>query len=173
MWPDVLIAVLCLLWPAATGDSRPGHTRLADDRPALNESQLAAEGIKVYRSRHLVLLTDCPAEQAESLPGLADALFAVLETRLGRLLPAPDGADFQVTGCLMDAEERFRRAGLLPEIEFSIRHGRHLNYRFWMRNQATDYYRRHLLLHEFTHCFMSCEYGMRDIPPLWYTEGIA
>ena len=42
-----------------------------------------------------------------------------------------------------------------------------------MNNQTADYYRRHLLLHEFVHCFLMCEYGMRDIPPLWYTEGVA
>ncbi len=40
-------------------------------------------------------------------------------------------------------------------------------------NQASNYYRRHLMLHEFVHCFMTADFGMFDIPPLWYTEGIA
>ena len=61
----------------------------------------------------------------------------------------------------------------LPPEQYPIRHGRNLGYRFWMNNQTADYYRRHLLLHEFVHCFLMCEYGMHDIPPLWYTEGIA
>lgn len=73
----------------------------------------------------------------------------------------------------MDARDRFKEAGVLPPDEFTIRHGRHFGYQFWINNQTADYYRRHLLLHEFVHCFMSCEYGMNNIPPLWYTEGIA
>lgn len=161
---------------AALHESAPPNAdrfRSADDRPPWDESQLAAAGIRVYRSKRLILLSDCPAEQVQLLPAIADELYQALESRVGKLWPAADGSEFQLTGCVMDAEERFRTCDLLPEIEFQIRHGRHLNYRFWMRNPSTDYYRRHLLLHEFTHCYLSCEYGMSDIPPLWYTEGIA
>lgn len=130
-------------------------------------------GIRTITSKRLVLHTDVPDEQCKGLTELADQLFETLERQLGPLLPAEDGSEFQVTGCLINAKERFAEAGLLPPEEFPIRHGRHLGYRFWLMNQETDYYRRHLLLHEFTHCFMNCEYGMTDIPALWYTEGIA
>lgn len=171
---DLSVAVTSEMAEHSGGSSNAASQfRHADDRPPLDELLLSREGIQVYRSKRLILLSDCPAGQVEALPQLADQLFESLESRLGVLLPAKNGEAFQLTGCVMDAEERFRNAGLLPEFEFAIRHGRHLNYRFWMRNVTSDYYRRHLLLHEFTHCFLMCENGMQDIPPLWYTEGIA
>ena len=147
--------------------------RLPDDRPELNRVELMAEGLRILESEHLILVTDLPLESVADLPQLADALFVTLERRLGRLAPAIAGTTFQVTGFLMDAQDRFERAGVLPPEQYPIRHGRHLGYRFWMNNQTAEYYRRHLLLHEFVHCFLMCEYGMLDIPPLWYTEGIA
>lgn len=149
------------------------RTRLSDNRPQFDEARLHEAGIAVYRSQRLILLTDVSSEDVANLPLLADQLFMTLESRLGKLPRAADGSEFQVTGCLMDAPERFQSAGLMPELELVIRHGRHLDYRFWMFNPPADYYRRHLLLHEFVHCFMTCEFGMLDIPPLWYTEGIA
>ena len=151
----------------------PPRFRLPDDRPELNRDELRAEGLRIVESEHLILVTDLPLESVADLPQLADALFATLERRLGKLAPDLAGTKFQVTGFLMDAQDRFERAGVLPPEQYPIRHGRHLGYRFWMNNQTADYYRRHLLLHEFVHCFLMCEYGMRDIPPLWYTEGIA
>lgn len=147
--------------------------RLPDDRPPLDMNRLPGSGLRVLRSRHLVLVTDLPLDQVRELPQLADRLYDQLCRDLGTPAPAADGSEFQLTGFLMAAEERFETAGLLPPEEYVIRHGRHLGYRFWMRDQASDYYRRHLLLHEFVHCFMMCESGMTDIPPLWFTEGVA
>lgn len=147
--------------------------RLSDDRPPLNEPLLQANGIHVLRSRRLVLLTDLDPEAVQNLPPLADQLFETLEAALGKLPSAIDSSEFQVTGCIMAARERFEACQLLPTAELTIKHGRHFNYRFWMFNPESDYYRRHLMLHEFVHCFMTCVGGMNDIPPLWYTEGIA
>ncbi len=152
--------------------SAPQKFRLPDDRPNLNAEVLLSHGLRIVESKHLVLVTDLPEESVAELPQLADALFANLEARLGKLSPNIAGTEFQVTGFLMDARDRFKQAGVLPPNEFIIRHGRHLGYQFWINNQPTDYYRRHLLLHEFVHCFMMCEYGPYNIPPLWYTEGI-
>ncbi|MFM7055914.1 MAG: hypothetical protein ACKO2P_03220 [Planctomycetota bacterium] len=158
----------------ATAQTRqPAGFRLADDRPQLDPAALESAGLRLFRSRHLVLVTDAPLQDVHGLPQLADSLFQSLTSTQPPLKPAADGSEFQVTGFLMEAPERFQQAGLLPDDNFVIRHGRHLGYRFWMRNQASDYYRRHLLLHEFVHCWMMCEAGMRDIPPLWFTEGLA
>ena len=151
----------------------PQRFRLPDDRPKLDAEELLAHGLRIVQSKHLVLVADLPQESVAELPQLADALFANLEARLGKLAPNIAGTEFQVTGFLMDARDRFEQAGVLPPDEFTIRHGRHLGYQFWINNQPAEYYRRHLLLHEFVHCFMMCEYGRNDIPPLWYTEGIA
>jgi hypothetical protein len=151
----------------------PTGFRLPDDRPPLDTAALNAAGLTLLKSRHLLLVTDAPAEDVYGLPDLVDEFFAALCKTLPPLKPAADGSEFQVTGFLMEAPERFQQAGLLPDEKFVIRHGRHLGYRFWMRNQPSAYYRRHLLLHEFVHCWMMCEAGMRDIPPLWFTEGLA
>ena len=159
--------------PATIVAGSADRFRLPDDRPKLNREELLAEGLRIVESRHLILVTDLPLETVTDLPPLADSLFATLEQRLGKLTPDVDGKPFQVTGFLMDARDRFERVHLLPPEQYPIRHGRNLGYQFWMNNQTADYYRRHLLLHEFVHCFLMCEYGMQDIPPLWYTEGIA
>jgi len=181
---DGLIISACLLLTAAVhspGSKASGTTvapapppfRLPDDRPKRNRDELQAAGLRVIESKHLILVTDLPLESVVDLPALADVLFVTLEERLGKLAPNIAGTEFQVTGYLIDSKERFEQAGVLPPEQFQFRHGRHLGYQFWMNNQTSDYYRRHLLLHEFVHCFMMCEFGGRDIPPLWYTEGIA
>ncbi|MCA9059421.1 MAG: hypothetical protein KDA85_13025, partial [Planctomycetaceae bacterium] len=158
---------------AAAPESLPERTRPAAEVLPSDEATIDAAGIRIYRSQHLTLLSDLPAEKVQHLPALADQLFETLQRELGELPPALDGSAFQVIGCLIDAPERFESAGLMPSEKFPIRHGRHLDYRFWMFNPAADYYRRHLLFHEFIHCFMTCEHGMLNIPPLWWTEGIA
>lgn len=167
------IFAVCLLLFAGRDVGIGDEFRLPDDRPKLDRAELRACGLNILESRHLVLVTDVPLPQVQELPALADALFAELQKRLGPLRPDLAGSDFQVTGYLIDAKERFEKAGVLPPEAFQFRHGRHLGYQFWMNNQSAAYYRRHLLLHEFVHCFMMCEHGMRDIPPLWFTEGIA
>ena len=150
-----------------------GEFRLPDDRPVLDRSRLESCGLRVLESKHLILVTDAPLAEVQNLPPLVDALFVELQRQLGPLKPDLNGKDFQITGYVMGAKERFEEAGVLPAESIVIRHGRHLGYQFWMNNQTLPYYRRHLLLHEFIHCFMMCEHGMADIPPLWYTEGIA
>lgn len=147
--------------------------RTVDNRPKLDRAALRANGLSVYESKRLVLVTDVPAEMVEGLPELADQLFDTLVRELGAPRPEIKGAEFQVTGFLIDAKERFEQAGVLPPEDYPFRHGRHFDYQFWMNNQASSYYRRHLMLHEFVHCFMTADFGMFDIPPLWYTEGIA
>ena len=151
----------------------PKRNRLGDTRPDINELRLQECGIIRIESRRLRLLTDLPQKQVAHLPALADKLFDHLSAYFGKLPPAADGSEFQVTGHIIADESKFTAAGLLPETHMGFAHGRHFNYEFWMYGQKTDYFQEHLMLHEFTHCFMTCESGMRDIPPLWYIEGMA
>ena len=147
--------------------------RRNDDRPDINELRLQQAGIRIIESKRLRLLTDLPKGNIDSIPALADRLFDKLEQFFGKLPSAMDGSDYQVTGHVIGNEENFQQAGLMPRESFTFQHGRHLHYQFWMNAQNDDYYQRHLLLHEFVHCFMTCESGMLDIPPLWYIEGMA
>ena len=84
--------------PPAAALVPPQRFRLPDDRPALNRDELMAEGVRVVESEHLILVTDLPLESVVDLPPLADALFATLEQRLGKLAPDIAGTKFQVTG---------------------------------------------------------------------------
>lgn len=152
---------------------QPIALRIPDNRPELNEARLQAAGIRMLQSKRLILLTDLPEESVARFPRIADQLFDHLESHFGPLPPSPDGSEFQVTGCIIGDVARFQTTGLMPEPEFGFTYGRHRDYQFWMFDQASDYYRRHLMLHEFTHCFMTCETTMLDIPPRWYIEGMA
>ncbi|MFO0999487.1 MAG: hypothetical protein U0936_04065 [Planctomycetaceae bacterium] len=167
---NLVVFVVCL---EAVSGTFADEFRLPDDRPLLERSRLESCGLRVLESKHLILVTDAPLAEVQDLPPLADALFVELQRQLGPLKPDLNGKNFQITGYVMGAKERFEEAGVLPPESIVIRHGRHLGYQFWMNNQTLPYYRRHLLLHEFIHCFTMCEHGMADIPPLWYTEGIA
>ena len=151
----------------------PKRFRHPDDRPDLNERRLTEAGIHRLESRRLILLTDRPPESVKHLLPLADAIFDFLTIECGPLNLAADGSDFQVTGCLIDDVKRFYAAQLMPPQNVELNHGRQQGYRFWMRHQADDYYQRHLLLHEFTHCYMHSDQQQPEPPPNWFLEGAA
>jgi hypothetical protein len=142
-----------------------------DSRTPHDDEQLAALGIQRYESTRLKLYTDIAADEAKPLPALVDAAYDALSAYFGWLPPARDGSEFQMTGYLLRDERRFREAGLIPEDLPTFEHGRHRRNEFWMRDQQFDYYRRHLLIHEVTHCVMTYMPDVRA--PVWYFEGMA
>ncbi len=77
-----------------------------------------------------------------------------------------------MTGYLMRDQQLFRVAGLLPPRLRTFLHGRHRGQEFWMNDQEFGYYRRHLMIHEGTHCFMEALGDIADVP-IWYLEGMA
>lgn len=158
----------------STGDSRTEIIFRTEREPfEINEQRLLAVGIHVLQSRRLILLTDRDPESVADLPSLTDAFFDYLETACGPLRPSRSAAEFQAIGCLMVDMDRFQSAGLVPGSVVTMNHGQQVGYRFWMRDQATDYYRRHLLLHEFAHVYMTCDAGLHDIADAWLMEGAA
>jgi hypothetical protein len=144
--------------------------RPPDRRPAHDDAVLAAAGIHAYESRRLKLYTDIDPDVAKTLPPLADQLYEALVDYFGPLPLDPQGAEFQMTGYLIRDEVPFREQGLMDELPLLL-HGKHHANRFWLRDQQQAYYRRHLLLHECTHCFMTFVPG--PAPPVWYLEGMA
>ncbi len=141
-----------------------------DTRPQHDDARLAAAGIPLYESKRLKLYTDIAPDIAKTLPPLADRLYDALVAYFGPLPADRHGSEFQMTGYLMRDEAVFREQGLLKEVT-TLHHGLHRQNRFWMREQNFEYYRRHLMLHECTHCFMTFVPG--PIPPVWYMEGMA
>lgn len=172
MMRDCILLGSVLCWGTALGAAGlAAQTRPADDRPRHNDAALADLGIHRYESRRLILYSDIDPDVARSLPPLVDAAYPEWVRYFGELPPAADGSDFQLTGYLMRDRGLFLDQGLLPEDLIEFEHGRHRGYRFWMAEQKYDYYRRHLLLHEATHCYMLIVPRLQR-PPLFYLEGI-
>lgn len=137
----------------------------------VDEAKATAAGIRrVGTSKRLVLYTDlAPAPEIDRLPELFDQAFPQW-CQYFHVSPT-EHADWQMTGFLMKERERFTKAGLLSPETPPFRHGYSQGYTLWLCDQPSDYYRRHLLLHEGTHGFMSTTLG-RMGPP-WYAEGTA
>jgi hypothetical protein len=145
--------------------------RPSDDRPKHDAAVLAKRGIHKYESKRLILYTDIDPKIARTLPPLLDQAYPAWEAYFGKLPPNRARSPFQVTGYLMKDKSRFEDAKLIPLDLPKFVNGRHRGYRFWMHDPPWDYYRRHLLIHEATHCFM---YATRDPAfPTWYMEGMA
>ena len=171
----ILLVLSQLSRVAAAEDSREEPAapvfRRADRRPHFDDAKLQQLGILRFESRRLKLYTDVSAEKVQSVPPAVDAAYDALVAYFGPLPPNQKKTEFQVTGYLMIDKPLFRKSGLLPEDLPPFLNGRHLEQEFWANEQATAYYRRHLAIHEFTHCFMFAVPGVHV--PGWYMEGMA
>ncbi len=145
--------------------------RPSDSRPVYDEKRVADLGIHRFESQRLILYTDINPEIAKTLPPLVDQLYEAWVEYFGELPPNREGTNYQVTGYLIKEQDRFRAIGMLPEDLPFFEHGRHRGAEFWLNEQEFDYYRRHLLFHEATHCFMMTMPGRP--PDVWYLEGMA
>ena len=76
-----------------------------------------------------------------------------------------------MTGYVMKSRERFEQAGLVSSKLPPFKSGYSSGDELWLYDQTSDYYRRHLLLHEGTHCFVNDFFGGSGPP--WYAEGLA
>ncbi len=139
-------------------------------RVEVDERQVAAEGIRKLESRRLVLYTDMAPEPAvDELPEVFDQAFPQL-CEYFEIDPA-DHADWRMTGFLMGEKGLFVRTGLLPDCLPPFPHGFARNDELWLYDQPSEYYRRHLLIHEGVHGFMNTLLGACGPP--WYMEGMA
>jgi hypothetical protein len=140
--------------------------------PRHDDRLLAERGIHRYQSKHLVLYTDIDPERARPLPPLMDEAYAAWEDYFGPLPPDHEGNDFQMIGYIMADRDLFRETGLMTaDIRIALE-GVYKNQVFWMNDQPIDYYRRHLMIHEGTHCFMMA-YPNPSNQFIWYVEGMA
>lgn len=139
-------------------------------RMRIDDARAAAAGIRKLSGRRLTLYTDMPAAaEIDRLPEVFDQAFPQWCEHF-QVDPAKH-ADWGLTGFLIRDKARFRGAGLLPEGLPPFEHGFARNYEFWWYDQPSDYYRRHLMLHEGTHAWMNTILGACGPP--WYMEGIA
>ncbi len=139
--------------------------------PLFDDGKIAVAGIRKLNGKHLILYTDVPETVADvkNLPAVFDA--AVLHWAKYFEIDAAKIADWKLVACVMQSKERFQGAGLytndLPDFPNGFQKGS----QFWLYDQPSDYYRRHLLLHEGTHAFMS--HWLGGAGPPWYSEGMA
>lgn len=153
-------------------DPPDGFGRFVSELPRMkiDEAKVRAQGIRRLQGKHLVLYTDLPAgPEIDSLPEVFDLAFPQWCDYFG--VKPSEHADWRLTGVLMKDKTRFQKCGLLPADLPPFPHGFSRNFEFWLYEQPSDYYRRHLLLHEGTHGFMNTILG--SCGPPWYMEGIA
>lgn len=139
--------------------------------PEFDDGKIAIAGIRKLTGKHLILYTDVPAsvEDVQKLPQVFDAAVAEL-AKYFQVDPAKLN-DWKLVGCLMENKVRFQGCGLFTADLPDFPNGFHKGSQFWLFDQPSDYYRRHLMIHEGTHAFMS--HWLGGAGPPWYSEGMA
>lgn len=129
-----------------------------------------AQKFRELTGRHLKLVTDLAENpEVDVLPAVFDQAIPLWRAYFG--LDEQALTDWQVTGYLMGDGRLFNEAGLVPPDLPPFLNGYARANSLWVFNQASDYYRRHLLLHEGVHAFMLAYW--RGYGPPWFAEGMA
>jgi hypothetical protein len=136
----------------------------------IDAGRLAAAGLRVLDGWHVRIVTDLPTSPGvDELPAVFDAAvplwaayFDVPPERLG---------DAKWLGFVVKDRETFAALSLMPAERPDFLSGYANGWEFWLAEQPSDYYRRHLMLHEGTHAFMQSQLGGAGAP--WYMEGMA
>lgn len=140
------------------------------EKPEVDDRVVEAAGLRKLIGRHITIFTDLPEQtDLSELPLVLD--LSVTQWARYFRIPAEQLNDWNLNGFLMKDELRFVSHGLLPPHIPKFKNGYQRGYEFWMREQPSDYYRRHLLLHESAHAFMQTMLG--GLGPPWYAEGMA
>jgi len=136
----------------------------------VDERRAALAGIRRIDGRHLQLYTDLPP--GDAVDGLGNVFDAAVEKWGEYFGISPEHtARWRMQGFLIEDRAKFAALGLLPETNPDFVNGYCQGRELWLAEQPSDYYRRHLLLHEGTHGFMYSFLGERA--PGWYMEGMA
>ena len=135
----------------------------------VNDARAAAAGIRKLPGRRLTLYTDLSGAEIDQLPAIFEQAFPQWCQYFK--IKEDEHADWHMIGFLMKDKARFVKAGLLPPKLPPFAHGFSWGTVLWMYEQPSEYYRRHLLLHEGTHGFMNSLLG--NCGPTWYMEGMA
>ncbi|MDR2761479.1 MAG: hypothetical protein LBB88_02625 [Planctomycetaceae bacterium] len=135
----------------------------------LPSSFLNESGIRQLDGKYITLYTDIASgNDVDQLPKIFDLLVIELCKYFGVELNKYDG--FHVRGFLIDDLTKFNKHGTLKDAA-DLRYGYSLRNQIWVRRQNSEYYQRHLFLHEGVHAFMFYAFG--TFTPFWYREGIA
>jgi hypothetical protein len=138
--------------------------------PILDENRIKTAGITRAEGRYLTLYHDLED------PAVGQELTAAFDAAVPQWLayfelPEEKIVGWKLVGCVMRQKERFVGSGLYPVDLPDFPNGFSRGSQFWLYEQPTAYYRRHLLLHEGTHAFMVR--WLEGAGPPWYMEGMA
>ncbi len=86
-------------------------------------------------------------------------------------LSEQDIASWNVDACVIRDRERFERQGLIPDNLPNFPFGYTWDDKVWVLAQKSEYYTRHLLLHEGAHALAFHKY--QGAGPMWFMEGTA
>ena len=135
----------------------------------LDERVLRSQGIRIIKGKHLTLCTDLPpSPEIDRLPEIFDRAVPEYCHFFG-VDPQHVNA-WQMRGCLIDDLEKFRAVDLLGTFPTHL-NGYSVEDRLWVLEQKSDYFRRHLILHEGVHGFMNNVFGTCGQD--WYMESTA
>jgi hypothetical protein len=154
----------------ATVSARTVLAQQAAPAKTIDDAQLQSNGIRRLSSKYLVLFTDVPSSpEVDRLPAVFDEAVPQWAEYFG--IDLSKKAPWQARGYMISDRRRFEALGLMPPGHEQFVNGISMGAELWLHDQPTDYYRRHLLLHEGTHVFMASFLG--GCGPGWYMEGMA
>ena len=129
-----------------------------------------AEELVQREGRFLKLTTDLQSsEEAKSLVESFDA--AVPQWLQFWGIPESSVTNWKVDACVMRDKAEFQRQGLIPDHIPDFPFGYAWNDNVWVLAQQSEYYTRHLLLHEGVHSLAYHLY--QGAGPTWFQEGTA
>ena len=135
----------------------------ADDPPE-------SSTLVVRSGQHITLTTDAfGANKADDLI----ASFDTATRQWAAFWQLPDDAlrHWKVQAHVIRDKSRFYREGMIPPAVPDFPYGYALNNQIWVMAQQSDYYTRHLLLHEGVHALAYDQFG--GAGPSWFMEGSA
>ena len=127
-------------------------------------------GIRQLKGKHITLYTDLASSaEVDRLPAIFDLAVPQWCRYFGRDPKSQE--TWHVNGFIIKDKTKFQANGMLPADLPEFPNGYARDNEFWLFEQKSAYYRRHLMLHEGTHCVMFHLFG--SCGPPWYMEGMA
>jgi hypothetical protein len=140
------------------------------EAPEVDDSRVQSHGIRKFEGKYVTIYTDLPGTVAvRDLPDAFDAAVPKWCEYFGVTEDAVAG--WKLTGYVIKDKEKHEKAGLFYGNLPDFLNGYQRGFEFWAYDQESDYYRRHLVLHEGVHGFMAHVLGGSGPP--WYSEGMA
>lgn len=137
---------------------------------ALGAAKASAAPLRKIEGDWIDVVTDLPpAAATDSLAESFDAAVPQWLQYWGVDRQRADG--WHVTIYVMQDRDAFLRRGLLPDSLPAFRHGYTAGNTAWVVAQESDYYTRHLVLHEGVHSL--AQHLFEGAGPFWFMEGTA